>query len=154
MKKKIETVAIEVVPDSGTSLVVAEYVTPEPPDHLTEVTQFVKKQGHASCFEMMKEFHLSYAQSVALMDVLEERGIVDIADPEEYAKNESRGPRPLMTPARKKKREQQALERVEKERLEREEEKKREQEKKPEAAPVAQQPVPEVRKRTQRRAKH
>ena len=146
MKKKID---VEIVPENNsTALVVAEYVAP-PIDPFTEVISFVQKCKHASCFEMMKEFHLSYAGSVALMDRLEAHGIIDIVDPEDAP-----GPRPLMTPARKKKREQQALERVEKERLEREEEKKREQEKKPEAAPVAQQPVPEVRKRTQRRAKH
>lgn len=111
---------------------------------------FVQRKGHASCFELMKEFFISYANAVHIMDVLEERGIVDIDDSEEQQK----GPRPLMTEARRKKREQQKKDKVEKERRTREEEEKREQEKKPEPAPVVKHPVPEVRKRTQRRAKH
>lgn len=51
--------------------------------HYAEVLAFVQKKGHASCFEMMKEFHISYADSVHLMDTLEERGIVDITLPGE-----------------------------------------------------------------------
>jgi uncharacterized membrane protein YukC len=123
-------------------------------EHYAEVLAFVRKQGHASCFEMMKEFHISYADSVRLMDTLEERSIVDVYDPEEYVANGCKGPRPFMTATRKKKREQQKLEREEAERQQKkQEEKEREQEKKPKAAPVAPQQVPEVRKRTTRRAR-
>jgi hypothetical protein len=122
-------------------------------EHYAEVLAFVRKRGHASCFELMKEFHISYADSVRLMDTLEERSIVDVYDPEEYVANGCKGPRPLMTAARKKKREQQKLEREEAGRQQKQEEKEREQEKKPKAAPVAPQQVPEVRKRTTRRAR-
>lgn len=62
-----------------------------------DILPFVKKKGHVSCFEMMKEFHISYADSVHLMDTLELHGIVDDADPEH------RGGRPLLNGKKKKK---------------------------------------------------
>lgn len=62
-----------------------------------KVLSFVTKQGHASCFEMMKEFHIPYADACFMMELLEERGIVDDADPEH------RGGRPLLNGKKKKK---------------------------------------------------
>ena len=64
--------------------------------HYAEVLTFVKKQGHASCFEMMKEFQISYPNSVYLMDTLEARAIVDAAEPEVI------GPRPLLNGKKKR----------------------------------------------------
>lgn len=152
-----EKITVEIVPDS-TAIVVAEYVFPnaEPLDPFTEIINFVKERGHASCFEMMKEFHLSYSEAVSHMNILEQRGVVDSSDPYD-GEDRHNAPRPLMTDARRKKREEQRLEREAKasrDKIEKEEERKREQEKKPEPASVAKQPVPEMRKRVTRRARH
>jgi hypothetical protein len=61
-----------------------------------DILPFIKKKGHASCFEMMKEFHISYADSVHIMDTLEIRDIVDAAEPE------VKGPRPLLNGKKKR----------------------------------------------------
>jgi len=65
--------------------------------HYAEVLAFVQKKKHASCFELMKEFQLSYAGSVHLMDTLEKRDIVDDADPEQLG-----GGRPLLNGKKKR----------------------------------------------------
>lgn len=114
--------------------------------HYAEVLAFVKKMKHASCFEIMKEFRVPYADSVHLMDTLEERDIVDVA-------TEAKGPRPLLTEAtRKLKKERQQREREEAKR----EATKPKHEPKPEAkraepAPVVAEPVPQVRTRARRK---
>ena len=61
-----------------------------------DLLPFVKKQKHASCFEIMKQFHKTYADTVHLMDTLERRDIVDAAEPG------VRGPRPLLNGKKKR----------------------------------------------------
>ena len=114
--------------------------------HYAQVLAFVKKQKHASCFELQKEFHIRYVDAVHLMDTLDARDIVDIAAGTETGK----GPLPLLTEkGRTLKRERQQRER---------EEKKREAEKpkvepspQVSVAPAAPLPVREVRKRAKLR---
>jgi hypothetical protein len=65
--------------------------------HYAEVLAFVQKMKHVSCFELMKEFRLSYADSVHLMDILEERDIVDAVEP-----GTIKGPRPLLNGNKKR----------------------------------------------------
>lgn len=67
------------------------------------VVTFVKQQGGASCYAIMKEFKLSYGQVVRLMDTMEEQEIVQpyLRDDDGSQKYES-GPRKLMTPEFKK----------------------------------------------------
>lgn len=61
-----------------------------------DILPFVKKTNHASCFDLMKEFHISYAESVKIMDTLEARGIVDAAEVD------TKGPRPLLNGKKKR----------------------------------------------------
>lgn len=42
-----------------------------------DVLCFVAGQGYASACEIMNEFHVTYAQSVAVMDRLEDEGVVE-----------------------------------------------------------------------------
>ena len=108
--------------------------------HYAEVLAFVQKKKYASCFEMMKEFHISYADAAYLMDTLEVRGIVDVGVP--------KGPRPLLTERGRV---------LKKEREEREREEKKREDEKPKvesviaATAATSQPVSEVRQRTRTR---
>jgi len=115
--------------------------------HYAQVLAFVRKQKHASCFELQKEFHIRYVDAVRLMDTLDACDIVDIAA---GSTETGKGPLPLLTEkGRTLKQERQQRER---------EEKKREAEQ-PKIEPSSQVsvtlaapvPVREVRKRAKLR---
>jgi len=136
-----------------------------PESKFAEVEAFVQKCKYASCFDMMKEFHFSYAQSVAYMNILEANGIIDIELPDD-PKGQGQvtrsrcfycfqvdgrpfcisadGGRKLLNgkPQRQKPTEKKPVE-----------EEKHEQKEKPKPTLVVEQPVPKVRKRTKLRAK-
>ena len=70
-----------------------EKVTQFEQQYSEEILPFVKKQGHASCTEWMKEFKITYTSAVKFMDALELRDIVGVGE---------HTPRPLLNGREKK----------------------------------------------------
>ena len=68
-----------------------------------QVEEFVKKQGHASCYEIMNKFSVTYSQSVKLMDELERKEVVQFFLKDDNGDSiPENGPRKLMTSSFKK----------------------------------------------------